>query len=109
MAKRKVSDREHKMGKHTGYDTNGVDFWVAPTWKNQWSAMDAEEVGVTRLVENTNAFAQRFYTEIRKRRLAWWDEIYDELGLDREIKYLFDRLTSKLTPSPVESSAGDVA
>ena len=44
MAKRKVSDREHKMGKHTGYDTNGVDFWVAPTWKNQWSAMDAEEV-----------------------------------------------------------------
>lgn len=97
--------RERKMGKSTGYETDGESFWLAPGLVDDWGAIQDQERALDSIViAMTNSVANaRIHVEALRRK--WWDRIYSDLELDTSVRYTFNRLERKLAPETTKESA----
>ncbi len=97
--------REHKVGPGYGYDTDGTTYWLAPGLLEQWGtiqdqerALDAVLVAVTRTVAES-----RCLTEQQRRK--WWDTVYRDLELNKNVLYSINRIEGTLTLVPEVQNA----
>ena len=76
-----VKKLEHKMGKFTGYDTDGEGWKVAPCYQERMQRILEEYSGVKKLVDDVSAFAAKRNAEIEHEKTKLWNEIREDLGI----------------------------
>ncbi len=98
MNTEKEAKRERKVGQGTGYETDGVNYWLAPKYVESWGLIQDQERALDSVLEQavrTVADARR-YVEAARRK--WWDGVYEDLELDKTVVYQFSRIERKLSP-----------
>lgn len=95
--------REHKNGKHTGYETDGERYWLAPMLVEQFGQIQDQERALDAIIEATvrTVAEARRHNEAQRRR--WWDAVYNDLGLDKSVDYSFKRIEGVLAPPKPEN------
>jgi hypothetical protein len=99
VTKRKKDEkprREHKVGRSTGYETDGESYWIAPTHMSSWDAIDKDEAGLRALVAAINSHLQQQYTTVAARRKAWWKHVAEDIGIESTGDLTYEPDTGRL-------------
>ncbi len=94
--KEKISPN-HRMGKYTGYELVRGEYHIAPTYTDSFTRLSDRRI-------STDTFMQsivKYVTEINKgiacEQRKLWEQIYEDLGLDRTKRWTFNYATGTIS------------
>jgi len=98
----KTKSRVRKVGLSTGYETDGTNYWLAPTHVDAWGEIQDEAIALDAIIAATLQTVAEVRRRVEARRRRWWDSVYRDLGLDQSVPYSFNRMEGRLSPAPVD-------
>lgn len=93
-----MSKREHKAGKNTGYETDGVSYWVAPMYVESWKKLEDQQFAWDAIVATTVSAVAKAKTMLRAEQRRWWESLIADLGMDASKQYACDMLEGRVYP-----------
>ncbi len=95
------------MGKRIGAVKRGDTIEIAPMYEDISNAIHNEERAIFLLQENVFKNCKEALIALGKRRRQLWTDIYDDLGLDKEINYVLCGHTLTEVPKEPDAAPGD--
>ena len=107
--KSKAKVRKHEMSKSRAwrFDTDGESYWVAPRIRAELEEILSEFNAARMVAETLTNHLNAVWVAIEKRKLRWWDQVYEELSLSRAVRYQVDIIEGRVWP--LESPKVDVS
>jgi hypothetical protein len=92
----------HHMGKHSGYELIDGEYHIAPMYTDQFRELENKVESINALLQMVNTHCASILEEIAKARRRIWDDIFDDIGLDRGKSWLYVRGVIKEAPKKQE-------
>jgi len=86
---RPTEESPHHMGKRTGYRLIDGEYHVAPTYSTAFAETTAQKAGVEAMLAAVTKHATETLAEITKANRRIWDDLTDDIGLDRSLMWVF--------------------
>jgi siroheme synthase (precorrin-2 oxidase/ferrochelatase) len=93
-----ANTRKRKVGVSTGYETDGVNYWLAPSHVEAWGSTSDQAAALDAIIEATVRTVAEARRHVEAMRRRWWDSVYADLELDKSVQYSFNRLEGKVSP-----------
>ena len=90
---KKKEDPNHHQGKMTGYTLIDGAYHIAPIYQEQFNQIQDEAAGIDQLIRSVNESVQKMYKENRRKIRELWDDLHEDLGLDKDKKYFYHPYT----------------
>ncbi len=83
MGKKEPENPNHHMGKRTGYHLINGEYHIAPLYVEQFDKLTNRQAGIKKMLAAVTENASEQLAQIAESYKRVWDELADDLGLDR--------------------------
>ncbi len=96
MTKKTEEEKNHHMGKLTGYELKDGVYHIAPTYTNRFREITEQHEGVANMLKIVTEHASKDLERLAGLKNKIWDEVCDDLGLDRDGKWVYSQNTGTI-------------
>ncbi len=106
MTKRiQKEDANHHMGKFSGYELAGGVYHIAPMYTKQFESLAHRKNGVITMLNAVTKFASDDLAQLSTEGNRVWESLFDDLGLDKDKKWLYSPDGTVKEASPQQTKA----
>jgi hypothetical protein len=104
MKDKKQENPNHHMGKQSGYELIGGEYYVAPMYQEQFEKLGIKQESINTLLKMVSAHCAAILEEIGEAQKRVWDSIEDDIGLDKGKLWVYDYRRGVVKEAPQKES-----